>query len=263
MQSPFLSYKYSNYFDIYKILLSPFKNKKITFVEVGILHGGSLFMWKKFLGKKARIIGIDFNPNANHWKKHGFEIFILNQANPAEWNACFKKIGKIDILLDDGGHTNIQQITTLISALPFIKNNGKIIIEDTHASYLSEFGNPSKFSFISYAKKIIDIIHERSGLLINKKTNVIRSSIYSVQFFDSIVCFNINRTLCIKSKLLKNGGEISKATDFRHYGFLRHFIENKFISDSLKKSVFIKTLLKYFFYKFQNIKLIKNFWDVN
>lgn len=235
MQSSFLSYKYSNYFNIYKTLLSEYRNKKITFLEVGVLHGGSLFMWRKFLGKKARIIGIDFNPSANQWKKNGFEIFILDQANSLEWNACLKKIGKIDVLLDDGGHTNDQQITTLISVLPFIKDGGKLIIEDTHASYLSEFGNPSRFSFISYAKKIIDIIHGRSGLLKDKKNNVITNSIYSVQFFDSIVCFDINRALCIKSKLLKNDGEISKAKDFRHHGFISHFIENKIIDNALKK----------------------------
>ena len=51
--SPKYSIKWSNYFDIYEELFKKFINKKIIFVEVGIGNGGSLFMWRKFFGKKA------------------------------------------------------------------------------------------------------------------------------------------------------------------------------------------------------------------
>ena len=29
-----------------------------TFVEIGVLHGGSLLMWKEYFGNSARIMGI-------------------------------------------------------------------------------------------------------------------------------------------------------------------------------------------------------------
>ena len=32
-------------------------------------------MWKNWLGDKARIIGIDLNPEAKKWVDTGFEIF--------------------------------------------------------------------------------------------------------------------------------------------------------------------------------------------
>ena len=54
-QSPYLSTKFSSYFDTYDKIFSRYINKKITFVEVGILNGGSLFMWRKYFGKKATI----------------------------------------------------------------------------------------------------------------------------------------------------------------------------------------------------------------
>ena len=47
------------------------------------------------------------------------------------------KVGKIDILLDDGGHANLQQITTLVDT-NFIKPGGMIIIEDTHTSFMRD-----------------------------------------------------------------------------------------------------------------------------
>ena len=58
--------------------------------------------------------------------------------------------GKIDILIDDGGHTNEQQIVTFLNTVENIKEDGLVIIEDTHTSYLEEFGNPSKYSFINF-----------------------------------------------------------------------------------------------------------------
>ena len=117
-------------------------------------------MWRDFFGSKARIIGIDFNSTAKKWEKNGFEIFIGNQADPKFWKEFYKNIGKIDILVDDGGHTNNQQIQTLNESYINIKDGGIIVIEDTHSSYLKEFGNPSPYSFInfSYNKFLIDLI---------------------------------------------------------------------------------------------------------
>ena len=56
-KSKYLSIKHKNYFYIYDNLFEKYRNKNITFVEIGIFSGGSLFMWRDFFGKKARIIG--------------------------------------------------------------------------------------------------------------------------------------------------------------------------------------------------------------
>ena len=85
LASPYLSLKHSAYFQVYEELLSQYRNKKITFVEVGVLNGGSLFMWRDFFGPEARIIGVDFNPLAKRWEADGFEIFIGSQSSPDFW----------------------------------------------------------------------------------------------------------------------------------------------------------------------------------
>ncbi len=66
--SKYLSIKHSSYFQVYEELLSKYRNKKITFVEIGVFNGGSLFMWRSYFGPEARIIGIDFNPEAKKWE---------------------------------------------------------------------------------------------------------------------------------------------------------------------------------------------------
>ena len=45
IKSKYLSLKYKNYFYIYDKLFHKYKNKNITFVEIGVFSGGSLFMW--------------------------------------------------------------------------------------------------------------------------------------------------------------------------------------------------------------------------
>jgi 2-polyprenyl-3-methyl-5-hydroxy-6-metoxy-1,4-benzoquinol methylase len=61
LESKYYSTKLIKYFKLYDDLFSKYINKKIIFVEIGILNGGSLQIWKKFFGNKARIIGIDQN----------------------------------------------------------------------------------------------------------------------------------------------------------------------------------------------------------
>ena len=125
--SPKYSIKWNNYFGIYENIFKKYINKKITFVEVGIGSGGSLFMWRKFFGSKARIIGIELNPEAKKLERYGFKIFIGDQSDAKFWKTFYKKIGKIDVLVDDGGHRNIQQITSVMETLNNIKYGGKII----------------------------------------------------------------------------------------------------------------------------------------
>ena len=216
--APKYSIKWSNYFEIYENLFKKFVNKKITFVEIGIGNGGSLFMWKKFFGKKARIIGIELNPDAKKLEKFGFEIFIGDQADPLFWKKFYQKVGKIDILLDDGGHANLQQITTLVESINFIKPGGMIIIEDTHTSFMRDkgFKNPSKFSLINFTTLLIENIHRRNPML-KKEINFFSRKIQSIEYYDSIVVINISKNKLTKSKNLENNVKLRNLfDDFRY-----------------------------------------------
>ena len=93
-------------------------------------------------------------------KKNGFEIFIGNQSDPKFWKNFIKEVGKIDILLDDGGHTYEQQILTTEYLLENINDGGLLVVEDTHTSYMNGFGL-KQYSFIEYVKKLIDKINHR------------------------------------------------------------------------------------------------------
>ena len=148
-------------------------------------------MWRNYFGNRAKVIGVELNPEAKKLEKNGFKIFIGDQSNPNFWKKFYKKVGKIDILIDDGGHTNLQQITTLMESINNIKPGGMIVIEDTHTSFMKNkgFKNPSKFSFINFTSSIIEILHRRNPM-INKKLNYLSKIINSIEYFDSITVFN-------------------------------------------------------------------------
>ncbi len=215
-RSAYRSIKQDSYFPVYDKVLSPYKGTSPTLVEVGILSGGSLFMWREFLGEGARIIGVELNPEAVKWRDHGFEIFIGDQSSDAFWTDFFAKVGPVDILIDDGGHTNFQQLKTLHRALENTRDGGCVLIEDTHASYMKSFGNPSRYSFMNFCAQACHRINDR--YFYKHSPNLIRDCVHSMEIFEGISAFKVDRRLCTKSRLISNAGLDDHATDMRVSG---------------------------------------------
>lgn len=213
MNSPYRSHKHSTYFDTYDLLFQNYQGKPITFVEVGIWGGGSLFMWRDFFGPNARIIGIDMNPDAVKWEKEGFEIFIGNQSDPTFWDHFKSAVGNVDILLDDGGHTYVQQIITLESMISQINDHGMLVVEDTHTSYMPDFGD-KRISFVNYAKLWIDRLNARYGSFLDDGKD---TRIHSMEVFESIIAFKVNRKASsILSSQQSNNGDFDNAKHYRY-----------------------------------------------
>ena len=259
-----VSLKCDTYFQAYEEIFNKYVGKKITFVEVGVLHGGSLFMWREYFGKEARIIGIDLHPKAKELEKYGFEIYIGSQSDKSFWKYFFSKVGKIDILLDDGGHVNDQQIITLGESVHNINDNGIIVTEDVHTSYLKKFGNPSKHSFINYSKYLIDVVNSRFPYPEIKKNNDFRNKIYSILFYESIVAIKINSKRSIETTLLKNNeNEMFKIDDLRntdHFPKISAYIDKKI--PSLHRLPVIRKIIRYFFYSHNFIVKIKHYFNL-
>ena len=237
--------KHDTYFPVYEELFSPYKGKNITFVEIGILGGGSLEVWKEFFGPKARVIGIDLNPAMrDELVAEGYEVHVGDQADSGFWKRFYEEVGPIDVLLDDGGHTNTQMWATLKSALPNVNDGGLIVVEDTHAAYQRKFGNPSRNSLIARMAAVIDAMNYRSSAIDTRDRRArvpqhlsllsgmnIESLVYSVQFFESIVALRIDREKSVPSTSASFGskkalrdGKIPE--DFRHRG-IRESVQDR------------------------------------
>lgn len=211
-RAPHRSVKVSNYFDIYDYLFSKYVGRDVTFVEIGVLGGGSLFMWRDYFGESARIVGIDLNPESLRWKEFGFEIFIGDQSDPAFWSSLGETLGEVDVILDDGGHTYLQQVTTVIEGGKLVKENGVIVIEDTHTSYQSGYG-PARYSFLSWAKKQIDEIQDGAPLL----SGSVHKEFWSIGFYQGMVTFKKRSRDEKPNKVIDNGKEHKLILDHRYH----------------------------------------------
>lgn len=269
LSAPYKSTKRTSYFWVYDLLLQRFVGKPVTVVEVGVLNGGGLFMLRQLLGDNARIIGVDLNPECKYFEKYGFEIFTLNQSNPHEWTEFYKQIGKVDVVIEDGGHTNKQQITTLIQSLEYIRDGGIYLSEDTHTSYWPEFGNPSKHSFVEYTKTLVDGINER-GPSVKIKGPKINERILSVQYFESMFCIYVGKNSQQKSQRIVNEGRSLQHADYRNLdksfrNLVSSSITRKVLKSPDSRSLGLRLTFKIansllrVIYKFENYTLRKYF----
>ena len=121
---------YHNFTSVYGEKLNHLKNKNIRFLEVGIEHGHSLLMWNEYF-KNATLYGADIL-DKSFLDSNKIKTFIIDQENE---NDLMSLPNDLDIILDDGGHTMLQQQKTLnILFNHKLKSGGYFILEDLHTS---------------------------------------------------------------------------------------------------------------------------------
>lgn len=224
--SPEPSYKVSSYFSVYVELFGHLRGKECTLVETGVLNGGSLFMWRNWLGPQARIVGIDMNPGALKWRKHGFEILIGDQGDPNFWAEAFREIGPFDGFLDDGGHQSFQQIVTAQAAIRAAKKKCVIVVEDTCTSFMREFDRHRNRSFLEFSKAATDVLVANNSHFFEGQFPPIDNvqsiddfkQVRSIQFFSGVVAFKIDPDAIEQPNLLWNNEPEKSAADFRYNG---------------------------------------------
>jgi hypothetical protein len=101
-------------------------------------------MWKDYFGDKAVIFGIDIDPRCKQFEEENIKIFIGSQSDRNFLRDIKKTIPKIDVLIDDGGHTMNQQIVSYEELFDHIKEDGVYLCEDLHTSYWRSFGGGHK-----------------------------------------------------------------------------------------------------------------------
>lgn len=188
------STKWTGYFDVYERYFSQFIGKAPKVLEIGVLGGGSIEMWQKYFGMDAQIIGLDIDPGCLEYKYEGnVQIALGDQGNPEFWDKFLVDNTGFDIVIDDGGHTMIQQLITLQKVFPHLKHGGVYVVEDTHTSYWKNwggaYGNPE--TFLTRAKQMTDIMNQQhfEQPHINEEVLKVFEGLYSVSFFNSMVVF--------------------------------------------------------------------------
>lgn len=183
--------KWTHYFEVYDNHLSRFRNTDVHLLEIGVRHGGSLQMWKHYFGLDARIFGVDIHPRSRELEEEQISIFIGDQEDTGFLEELKLALPRIDVLLDDGGHTMKQQLTTFERLFPHVSPTGVYMCEDTHTSYWSNFGGgfQKPGTFMEMSKGLVDDLHayHKRGQHPDFTVTQYTQSIESIHFYDSMV----------------------------------------------------------------------------
>ncbi len=180
-------HKWLHYLPIYDKILAPYVGSKVKMLEIGVFMGGSLGLWRKFLGDQAVIFGVDINPACAAHDGEFASVRIGSQDDPGFLRSVVAEMGGIDVVLDDGSHIASHQRASFEVLFPLLSEGGLYVIEDMHTAYWSQYegGLKRTGTAIEFLKDKVDEIHRqyfKHGL----NTDNSMPDIESVQFFDSI-----------------------------------------------------------------------------
>ncbi|KAH6679706.1 hypothetical protein B0J14DRAFT_304579 [Halenospora varia] len=158
------------YQDMYEHRLAPIRDKHVKMLEIGLGcsmgygPGASYYTWLEYF-RSVDLYYIEFDAEcAKKWagKTEGATIFAGDQADPVFLNHFIKEAGSnFDIIVDDGGHSMVQQKTSLSVLWPHIKGGGIYFIEDLGTSYMGhmEGGRDRADTMMADLKNMVDDIH--------------------------------------------------------------------------------------------------------
>ncbi len=138
---------YKSYIEkFYEGAFQPFRNKKISLLEIGTRHGASLALWSSYF-ELGQIMGIDNysdlalldDPPDQNWVSRPNVKILSADAYDPEFARSINI--EFDIVIDDGPHSKASQKAALMLYLPKLKMDGLFIIEDIQSwARLAVFG---------------------------------------------------------------------------------------------------------------------------
>jgi hypothetical protein len=187
-----LTNKWSCYFPAYERHLSRFRNQAVTMIEIGCGRGGSLQMWKRYLGPHATIVGIDIDESAKKYEEHQIDVRIGSQADTGFLQSLVDEFGTPDIILDDGSHMASHMVQSFEFLYPRTSSTGLYMVEDLHANYSSKFegGYGREGTFVELTKALMDGV-VGAGMKVPK--NEFSAMTLSIHVYEKLIAFERGR----------------------------------------------------------------------
>lgn len=195
-----LVHKWRHYLDVYAELLTPWRDgfigldgttRPLRFLEIGVSEGGSLELWRRWLGPDAVIVGIDVDPTcAGVVAPDIATVRIGSQADPDFLRQVVSEMGGVDVVLEDGSHLASHQRASLTTLWPLLSDGGLYLCEDVHTAYWPAFegGLRRPGTAIEVAKDLVDDLHRwyyRTSR--SEAAEPQWPDLWSVTFHDSII----------------------------------------------------------------------------
>jgi hypothetical protein len=153
--------KWHHYVPLYERYFGAWRGRPVRFLEIGVFRGGSLDMWRRFLGPEAVIFGVDIDPGCARFDGQSGKVRIGSQADPDFLNSVIDEMGGVDVVLDDGSHRMEHVHASLAAVFPRLSLGGVYVIEDLHTAYWRRWGGglSAPANFFNTVRGMIDDLH--------------------------------------------------------------------------------------------------------
>ena len=181
-------HKWHHYIPIYEKYFEKYRGQEVRFLEIGVAKGGSLRMWREYLGPNAVIFGIDIDQNCSKLNGLHGQVRIGSQDDSSFLSSVILEMGGIDVVLDDGSHDMGRTASSLKILFPQLNQGGTYLIEDLHTAYWRGFGGGyhSKDNLFRLVPKLIDDIHSWYHPY-GKRSALSNDVVSSIHIHDSIL----------------------------------------------------------------------------
>ncbi|KAL7444719.1 hypothetical protein ACHAXM_010927 [Skeletonema potamos] len=133
------------YFEAYHNHWQRHRGKEVVFMEIGVQSGGKIPLLRDYFGKGLTYVGVDINKSTKKFESADWIHIEIGSSDDPEFLAKLReKYPKVDLFLDDGGHTMNQQRVAMKEMLPHIQPDGVYMCEDLSTSWSEKFSG-SKF----------------------------------------------------------------------------------------------------------------------
>jgi hypothetical protein len=154
---------FHNYCTKYEKYL-PFKKEyNIKLLEIGVLNGSSLKMWKEYYRNYQYIVGLDINPNCKCFEEQQSRLYVEigSQTDESFLSTVMAKYGVFDLIIDDGSHVQKDVLYTFEKLFSCLKSGGVYIVEDVCCSYWNEYGGSltGENTAVAYFRQLVDHVN--------------------------------------------------------------------------------------------------------
>ena len=156
------------YNTLYQRWLAPLRGTNVRFLEIGLGCdmpsgvGASVPLWREYMGPCMKFTSMEFDgPCAEKFRDRVDALFVGDQSSLADLHRVSAG-GPYDVIVEDGGHTMKQQITTLRTMLPLLPPGGLFFMEDIHTSFQRGFHDlPNGVTAARFLADVVAALHQR------------------------------------------------------------------------------------------------------
>lgn len=199
-----ISDRWLAYLKQYDLLFTPWRDRPVRLLEIGIQNGGSLEIWARYFPKASLLVGCDADPMCEGlaYDDPRIRVVVGDASSDDTERRIVVHSPEWDIVIEDGSHRSRHIVDAFARFFPMVSAGGMFIAEDVHCSYWREFegGLANPFSSIAFFKRLADVVNfEHWGLTVSRKEYLagfavqydchfdegVLSQVHSVEFVNS------------------------------------------------------------------------------